>query len=196
MAKTKFQKITRVVAGVSIVTATGIGCSDNATNSNVVYDCVFPSTAYQQVAKQMLTASNAERFINQYSNDLPTMREILLEFENDFYQASHNYFYVSEILSSRINILQDNYNFFPPLVRKAINQVELAMQEGLTSFKIELVTVEGNGEEDAFDWDNPPAVAPRVNTTATVDTDDPKYKYKWSKQICGGSCVMDDSFAI
>jgi len=166
---TNFPKISRVVAGVSLITAATIGCSDNATNSNVVTDGMmnFPSIEnHQLIGKTVFTIPNLFRFLNRYSDDLPIMIEILTEFERDFHQTSHNYFYLSENLSKRIYILQNNYDLFTPIVGKVKNKVELAIEEGLESFELKFVVPdkdEGENEWEDFDWDNPPAIAPNVD---------------------------------
>ena len=41
MAKFNFPKITRVVAGVSLVTAATVGCSEDVTNPNVINDGMY-----------------------------------------------------------------------------------------------------------------------------------------------------------
>ena len=179
MSKLNFRKMTRVVAGVTLVTATTMGCSEDATTPNVITEginyipCEFDGGA-TPILKSLFTIPNFIQFLNQYSNDLPAMVNVLTEFEQDCYSASHKYFYLSEILSNRIYILQSNYDLFTPIAVEIRNKLELAIADGSESLQLEYVPDEDSGWNN-FDWNNPPAATPNaiLNTNLNAYPDDP-----------------------
>lgn len=148
-----------------------VGCSEDVTNPNVVNDgkSYIPSIANQQIVKPLFTIPIFFTFLNQYSNDLPTMVNVIREFEDDCYLATHKYFYLSEVLSNRILILQNSYDLFTPIAAQLRYEVETAMREGLTSMELGYLPYNGENNESGwknFDWDNPQATPPNTNMRA------------------------------
>ena len=89
------------------------------------------------------------------------MLSIITEFESDFHRASLNYFYLTEITSNRIQILQ-NSGFLNSLIVDPKQFLTTLIEQGFESFEFDTGPFE-NWEGDEIDYDNPPRLASDVS---------------------------------